>query len=306
MLFYRRMVKGTFRRRWKWSVWAAIGITVTWTLAFCIMLIVTCNPTEASWKVYDPTYTKDWKCADTRTSSFVAGVLAVVSDCYSLVLPWSMIWPLEMPRRQKLALNLVFSFGIVVVAAAGLRTKHAVELGTNYDSTWYVASRKPTNVPLLTFTRVGFWVYFWTMLEWNLAIICNCAPSLRAFFREYLKDSVDKALNSLSGRSKYKETHKSSLASQHQAIELKRTYTVESEKPYNVRGSVRTKEEDADSTSSEQLASLPQAHPQNSNRNASLDIEGSDAFVSKNSSWTKSNINITCTGPDAQKPYSEV
>jgi hypothetical protein len=138
LLFYRRMVKGTFRRRWKWSVWAAIGITVAWTLAFCIMLLVTCDPVEASWKVFDPTYEKDWKCADTRTSSFVAGVLAVVSDCYSLVLPWAMIWPLEMPRRQKLALNLVFSFGIVVVAAAGMRTKHAVALGTDYDSTWYV------------------------------------------------------------------------------------------------------------------------------------------------------------------------
>ena len=49
-----------------------------------------------------------------------------------------MIWPLEMPRRQKLALNLVFSFGVVVVAAAGMRTKHAVALGTDYDSTWYV------------------------------------------------------------------------------------------------------------------------------------------------------------------------
>lgn len=300
------MVKGTFRRRWKWSVWAAIGITVTWTLAFCIMLIVTCNPTDASWKVYDPTYTEDWTCADTRKSSFVAGVLAVVSDCYSLILPWSMIWPLEMPKRQKLALNMVFSFGIVVVAAAALRTKHAVALGTDYDSTWYVSSKNFIHMTLLISYRVGFWVYFWTMLEWNLAIICNCAPSLRAFFREYLKDSVDKALNSLSGRSKYKETHKSSLASQ-RAIELKRTYTVESEKPFNVQSSVRTaKDDDADSTSSEQLASLPQAHPKNSHRNVSMDIDGPDAFVSKNSSWAKSNINITCTGPAAQKPYSEV
>lgn len=253
------------------------------------MLLVTCNPTEASWKVFDPTYTKDWQCADTRTSSFVAGVLAVVSDCYSLVLPWAMIWPLEMPRRQKLALNLVFSFGIVVVAAAGLRTKHAVALGNDYDSTW-----------------VGFWVYFWTMLEWNLAIICNCAPSLRAFFREYLKDSVDKALNSLSGRSKYKETNKSSLASQRN-IELRRTYTVESEKPFNARASVRSKDGDDSSTSSQQLASLPQAHPKNSNRNASLDMGGSDDFVPNDSSWSKSQINITCAGPEkAKRPYGQV
>jgi hypothetical protein len=301
------MVKGTFRRRWKWSVWAAIGITVTWTLAFCIMLVLTCDPTEASWKVFDPTYEKNWKCADTRTSSFVAGVLAVVSDCYSLVLPWAMIWPLEMPRRQKLALNLVFSFGIVVVAAAGMRTKHAVALGTDYDSTWYVRLKNEAHaVLLLTSHRVGFWVYFWTMLEWNLAIICNCAPSLRAFFRHYLKDSVDKALNSISGRSKYKETHKSSLASQ-PAIELRRTYTVESEKPFNVHSSVRSKDGDASSTSSQQLASLPQAHPKNSNRNASLDIGGPDAFVHNNSSWAKSNISITCAGPDrVQRRYGEV
>jgi hypothetical protein len=136
LLFYRRMVKGTFRRRWKWSVWAAIGFTVAWTLAFCITLLVTCDPVEANWKVYDPTYEKDWKCVDTRASSYAAGVLAVMSDCYALILPWAMIWPLDMPRRQKLALNMVFSFGIVVVVAAGLRTKHAVALGTNTDSTW--------------------------------------------------------------------------------------------------------------------------------------------------------------------------
>jgi len=166
--------------------------------------------------------------------------------------------------------------------------------------------KKISSCALLTFKRVGFWVYFWTMLEWNLAIICNCAPSLRAFFREYLKDSVDKALNSLSGRSKYKETHKSSVTSQ-RAIELKRTYTVESEKPFNMRGSVRSKDEDADSTSSEQLASLPQAHPKNSNRNASLEIGGSDDFVSNNSSWAKSNIQITCAGPEqTHKPYGQV
>jgi hypothetical protein len=136
LLFFRRMVKGTFRRRWRWSVWAAIGFTVVWTLAFCIMLLATCNPTEASWKVFDPTYEKEWTCVDTRPSSYAAGVLAVLSDCYALVLPWSMIWPLDMPRRQKIALNLVFSFGVVVVIAAGLRTKHAVALGSDYDSTW--------------------------------------------------------------------------------------------------------------------------------------------------------------------------
>jgi hypothetical protein len=78
----------------------------------------------------------------------VAGVLAVVSDCYSLVLPLAMIWPLDIPRRQKLALNLVFSFGVVVVAAASMRTKHAIALGTDYDSTWYVRPGNGADVRL--------------------------------------------------------------------------------------------------------------------------------------------------------------
>ena len=100
------------------------------------MLLATCNPVKANWKVFDPTFEEDWTCADTRQSSFAAGVLAVMSDCYALVLPWAMIWPLEMPKRQKIALNMVFSFGVIVVVAAGLRTKHAVALGSDYDSTW--------------------------------------------------------------------------------------------------------------------------------------------------------------------------
>lgn len=117
-------------------MWVAMGFTIAWTLAFCIMLLATCQPVEASWMVFDPTYTKDWTCADTRSSNAAAGAFAVASDCYSLILPWAMIWPLQMPRRQKIALNIVFSFGMIVVIAAGLRTKHSIKLGTDYDSTW--------------------------------------------------------------------------------------------------------------------------------------------------------------------------
>jgi hypothetical protein len=142
-------------------------------------------------------------------------------------------------------------------------------------------------------------VYFWTLLEWNLAIICNCAPSLRPFFREYLKDTVDKALNSLSTRSKYKETNKDTLASQ-QNIELRRTYTVNSEKPFNCNGSVS-------STSSRQLASLPQAHPESSRHTHFLDMGHSPEFVPTNSPWSVSKTNTTYAGPnDVKKPYGEV
>jgi hypothetical protein len=163
---------------------------------------------------------------------------------------------------------------------------------------------KRTWKPSLTLDRVGFWVYFWTMLEWNLAIICNCAPSMRAFFREYLKDTVDKALNSLSSRSKYKSTTKGSLASQ-QNIELKRTYTVESK--FNDHGSIVSKDGSVSPVSLQQLASLPQVHPKYSDRNNFSRVRRASQFVPNDSAWSDSETNITYAGPGHVKgPYGEV
>jgi hypothetical protein len=160
--------------------------------------------------------------------------------------------------------------------------------------------------PSLTLDRVGFWVYFWTMLEWNLAIICNCAPSMRAFFREYLKDTVDKALNSLSSRSKYKSTTKGSLASQ-QNIELRRTYTVESKKPFNAHGSVISKDGSVSSVSSQQLASLPQVHSKYSDHDNFSHARRAIQFSPNEPAWSISETNITYAGPvHMKRPYGEV
>jgi len=156
--------------------------------------------------------------------------------------------------------------------------------------------------------RVGFWVYFWTLLELNLAIICNCAPSLRAFFRAYLKDTVDKALNSLSSRSKYRETNKDTTASAHN-IELKRTYTIHSEKSLNNAESHRGDASSTNSDRSNYPAEVPEAHTRKSNRTTFLDMDPSPPphFAPNESPWARSQIDITITGPNSPtRPYAEV
>jgi hypothetical protein len=160
---------------------------------------------------------------------------------------------------------------------------------------------------LLTSHRVGFWVYFWTILEWNLAIICNCAPSLRAFFRAYLKDTVDKALNSLSSRSKYRETNKSNTTSTHN-IELKRTYTIHSEKSLNHDSHAG----DASSTNSDPTdypADIPEAHLKKGRQSTFLDMDPSPPpqFAPNQNPWARSQVDITITGPASPtRPYADV
>lgn len=124
LLFYRRLVDGTYSRRWKWLVIFAIAFTAAYSIAFCIMLLVNCTPTEAYWRAFDPKYalTQDYTCLDTRIINTLAGVFAAASDVYAVALPCIITWHFSVPRAQKIALNIIFSLGLLIVAASGVRT----------------------------------------------------------------------------------------------------------------------------------------------------------------------------------------
>ena len=185
LLFYRRLVQGTFSKRWKWSTIAAIIFTVCYCVAFTLVLVFNCRPTEAYWKALSLTWNKDYQCTNTKMLNPVSGVLSVVSDLYSVILPIGMLRHFETDRRKKIALNAVFALGLLVVAAGAVRTYYLAKLGTNYDITW-----------------VGFDVFIWADLEVQLAIICASAPALRVLFRQYLKDPISRAMHTVSSTSR--------------------------------------------------------------------------------------------------------
>ena len=185
LLFYRRLVKGTFSKRWKWATIAAIIFTIIYCLAFNLALVFNCRPTEAYWKAFSMTYTADYHCANTKPLNPVSGVLSVVSDFYSVILPMGMLRHFDIDRRKKIALNAVFSLGLLVVGAGAARTYYLTELGYDYDVTW-----------------VGFNVFIWSVLEVQLAIICACAPALRVLFRHSLKDPISRAIHTASSLSR--------------------------------------------------------------------------------------------------------
>lgn len=124
LFFYRRLVDGTYSKRWTWLVWIAIGFTIAYTIAFCIMLLVNCSPTEAYWRAFDIPYalTNEFTCLDTSAINTITGVCAAVSDVYAVALPCIITWHYAIPKRQKIALNVIFSLGLIVVIASCIRT----------------------------------------------------------------------------------------------------------------------------------------------------------------------------------------
>jgi hypothetical protein len=185
LLFYRRLVGGTYSKKWLYATYAAIIFTAMYTLAFILALVFNCQPTEAYWKAYSVTYTKQWHCTDTTSLNPLSGVLSVVSDAYSVLLPMGMLRHFDIPTRKKMALNAVFALGFLVVGAGIARTYYITQLGRSYDITW-----------------VGYNVFIWADLELQLAIICASAPALRVLFRKYLSDPISRAVGSASSRSR--------------------------------------------------------------------------------------------------------
>ena len=185
LLFYRRLVKGTFSKRWKWATIAAIAFTVCYGLTFILLLIFNCRPTEAYWKSLSLTWKKNYTCADTRLGNPVSGAMSVLSDFYSVILPMAMLRHFETDRRKKIALNAIFLLGLLVVAAGAVRTYFLEKLGTDPDITW-----------------TGSELFIWADLEMQLSIMLASAPALRVLFRQYLRDPMSRAAQTVSSTSR--------------------------------------------------------------------------------------------------------
>ncbi|KAK5125205.1 hypothetical protein LTR85_000881 [Meristemomyces frigidus] len=178
LLFYRRLVDGSYNRIWKWLVVGAIVFTAAWSLAFILTLVFNCNPTEAYWKAFNTNYHHSYTCVDTTAINLLAGIFAAISDLYSVVLPCVMTRHFAVSRPQKVALNVIFSLGILVAAASAVRTYYLYEVGQKSDVSWLIYD-----------------VFVWAQLEVSVAIICASAPALRVLFRTYLSAPFSRARN---------------------------------------------------------------------------------------------------------------
>jgi len=173
LLFYRRLTKGTYNMRWKYAIWTAITFTAAYSLAFIFLLIFSCSPTAAYWKSFNPYWKGDFHCISSKYSNVLSGAMSIASDLYSVLLPCIMLRKFDAPRRQKIALNIIFSLGLIVVAAGSVRTYYLEKVGHSVDLTWD-----------------GFDVLVWAQLETQLSLICASAPALRVFFRTYLSNPL--------------------------------------------------------------------------------------------------------------------
>ncbi|KAF2235595.1 hypothetical protein EV356DRAFT_523099 [Viridothelium virens] len=100
--------KAKTNRIW-WACYSLIWVHVVYYLVFVLCQIFACTPIAKAW---DPLITTG-HCISTSALEAATGGLNCISDIIILILPQLRIWKLQMSRKKKIQLSLIFLSGIL-------------------------------------------------------------------------------------------------------------------------------------------------------------------------------------------------
>lgn len=115
LLFYRRL-SAPFTKVFLVATWVGIIYNILYVIAFLLTLLLICRPVNSYWESFDPYWVvkgNKFSCGKEEISLPLSGVFSVLGDLYSTVLPLFLVWNLQLPRRQKLALYTLFALGFM-------------------------------------------------------------------------------------------------------------------------------------------------------------------------------------------------
>jgi hypothetical protein len=118
LMFYRRLVAGTYSKKFKWALWFGMIFAVVTTIIPTVTLLKECEPFEAIWMQWSITYVYanayKFHCRSTHYTvlwSVLSGAWSVTSDFYSVLLPSLLLSQMKLNKRQRLGLFFVFGLG---------------------------------------------------------------------------------------------------------------------------------------------------------------------------------------------------
>ncbi|OQE38459.1 hypothetical protein PENCOP_c008G06352 [Penicillium coprophilum] len=163
-----------------WFIWACLVITALITPFASITVIVQCIPVEKSWNPNTPGHC--W--LDFSKVGYTVGSWFVAADFSFAILPWFIVWDLNMKQKEKFTVACGLSLGVFAGVCGIIRTKALGGLNASeyiYDT-----------VPML----------IWSATESCVTIMCSSIPVLRPL---YIRVKYGKnGKSSSSGNTSYK------------------------------------------------------------------------------------------------------
>ncbi|KAF2684220.1 hypothetical protein K458DRAFT_303568 [Lentithecium fluviatile CBS 122367] len=159
------------RKPTRYTVYFLMAFVFALSIVTFFVLLFVCVPPSLFWDPVGQALHPE-KCMKQTTQQIffnVNGIMNIVQDVMIYVLPIPIVWKLQMPRRQKIALATLLCIGLVAVAAGCVRFYYVLFLANEKDIWYYMA-------PSLN----------WCSIEIYAAIICSSASTFKALLKTYL------------------------------------------------------------------------------------------------------------------------
>ncbi|KAJ5375790.1 hypothetical protein N7517_007796 [Penicillium concentricum] len=161
IMFYRRI----FNLRW--SLYYAMAVIIGYFVGVIVTIAVACRPTSFFWEQYTDS-TAEGTCIDVPQFFLINGIVSVVIDVMILCVPAPIIWRLQMPKSQRVAVTSILLLGGFVCIAGIVRVIFLHKHTQSDDPSWTIAP-----------------VFMWSCVEPFIGIICACLPTFSPLFRRW-------------------------------------------------------------------------------------------------------------------------
>ncbi|KAK7937248.1 uncharacterized protein PG986_014116 [Apiospora aurea] len=165
LVFYLRL---DHRRVMRWTVYGLMFVVAALNIASGVVLAISCFPPALFWDVEGVV---DGECmAPGAQQAFydANGYLNIITDIAIYIAPMPMLWNIQIPMRQKVALLGVFSLGFFSVAAGCVRFGYVRKLSNETDMYFLLADSLN-----------------WCELEIYVAIFCGSAPAFKVLLKSW-------------------------------------------------------------------------------------------------------------------------
>ncbi|KAK2766813.1 hypothetical protein FQN54_006127 [Arachnomyces sp. PD_36] len=156
-----------FVQRWlKVVLWFVIITMNIVNVLAAVFVFAQCKDPRNLWDKSIPS--ECWPIDVFTHFSLFVGAYSGAQDFVLALLPWIIIWGLQMKKKEKFGIALAMSMGIFAGASSIVKTIHLVALSETTDFAWELA-------PLL----------YWAGIEDGLAIFAASIPALRPLIRRF-------------------------------------------------------------------------------------------------------------------------
>ncbi|KAJ4004096.1 hypothetical protein NW752_010826 [Fusarium irregulare] len=196
--FYLRISPDKFVRR---AVYGTMALVCAYSFTYVMIVIFRCWPISAGW---DPL--QQDKCFSLRIHVIYLVTCSVVVDAFLMVIPFRIVQPLQIPRRQKVGLAVLFATGGSIIIVTIRRLTITLPMLKTIDYTWHLPPQL-----ILSFIEV------------NLSIVVVSIPALKPFFKRYIPFLIHSGMRSspkASKNSSHREKNKSNPTGSDESYEL--------------------------------------------------------------------------------------